>query len=463
MYKQEFTTSMATTAMRQPNACAMALALLLVASTALAQDTPREAMHDTAQAPTRDAAREVPLPSRQGPLADTAQDVHREAVVPLTLEQALRLAFDRNPLLAAAQRELEATDAQVLQGSLRPNPELVLQAEDASRVSRTGSAQIDLPIETANKRGARIDAAGRARDVAQVELAALQLRIRTRVTAAFHEVLAAQELLAVAQDSVNLAHRATDIAGKRVTAGKVSPVEETRARVAEAGARLGFAQADSELRNARRRLSSLWGNPSPVFMVAEGTIDQLPGMPGDAELERRLANSPLLLRAERELERRKSLVSVEQSRAVPDFTVSVGMKRRDDTIVRDQLLVGVTVPLPVFNRNQGNLLEALRREDKAREELQAARVSLASDAAQALERVAARRHEAELLKSDVLPGARSAYEAATIGFEYGKFSFLEVLDAQRTLFAAKAQYLTAIAAFHAALAELDSLLGQGGE
>jgi len=79
---------------------------------------------------------------------------------------------------------------------------------------------------------------------------------------------------------------------------------------------------------------------------------------------------------------------------------------------------------------------------------------------QALERVGARRAEAELLRSDVLPGARSAYDAATIGFENGKFSFLEVLDAQRTLFSAKSQYLAALANFHRALSELEGLLGE---
>ncbi len=383
----------------------------------------------------------------------------QEPAAPLSLPQALQLALESNPTLAAARREVDATEALILQGSLRPNPEFVFEADDAGRVGRTGSAKIDVPVETANKRGARIDAAERTRDVAVIELVSRELRLRTTVSAAFFEVLAAQELLAVAQDGVNLARRATDIATKRVTAGKVSPVEETKARVAEAGARVALTQAESALRNARRRLSSLWGNPMPVFTAADGAVDRLPELPATETLEERLRVSPLIQRAERELERRKSLVGVEQSRTVPDFALSVGMKRREDGVSRDQLLVGVSVPLPISNRNQGNLLEALRREDKAREELLATRISLATDAYQALERVSARRQEAELLRSDVLPGAKSAYDAATIGFENGKFSFLEVLDAQRTLFAAKAQYLNALSAYHAALAELEGLLG----
>ena len=386
----------------------------------------------------------------------------QEPAAPLTLDQAQRYAREGSPTLSAARREVEATEGQVLQGSLRPNPEFVFQAEDASRLSRTSSAQLDVPIETANKRGARIDAAERGREVAQTELVDRGQRLRAAVSAAFFDVLAAQELLRAAQDSLNLARRASDIAGKRVTAGKVSPVEETKARVAEASARVALAQAESGLRNARTRLSSLWGNPVPHFTQAEGSIDSLPDLPDAATLERRLQEAPLLLRAEHELQRRKALVGVEQSRTVPDFTVSVGMKRRDDTIVRDQLLVGVTVPLPVFNRNQGNLLEALRREDKARDELQAVRTTVSADAWQALEKVTARHREAQLLQRDVLPGARSAYEAATIGFENGKFSFLELLDAQRTLFSATAQYLASVAAVHAALADLDAILGTVG-
>jgi cobalt-zinc-cadmium efflux system outer membrane protein len=74
--------------------------------------------------------------------------------------------------------------------------------------------------------------------------------------AAFFDVVAAQELTALTRDTLVLATRASDIAGKRVTAGKISPVEEIKARVAEAGVRLSLTQAESELRNARRRLSN---------------------------------------------------------------------------------------------------------------------------------------------------------------------------------------------------------------
>ncbi len=384
-----------------------------------------------------------------------------EPAAPLTLEQAVSFALQANPTIAAARREVDASEAQVLQGSLRPNPQFSLQSEDASRLSRTSSVELGLPFETGGKREARVRAAELGREVAQTDLAARELRIRAAVVAAFFDVLAAQELATLAADSVRLAQRATDVAAKRVAAGKVSPVEETRARVAEAGVRVAQTQAESELRNARRRLSALWGNLSPAFSIAQGEVGRLPAVPPREQVERRLAASPLLVRAQRELDRRRALVTLEQARAVPDVQINVGV-RRSLEVPGNLALVGVQVPIPVANRNQGNILEALRREDKARDELRAAELTLAGDALQALERVAARRDEAELLRSEVLPGAASAYEAATIGFENGKFSFLEVLDAQRTLFAAKQQYLTALANFHRALTELEGLLGAPG-
>jgi len=376
----------------------------------------------------------------------------------LTIEAAIRLALERNPNLAAARREIEAADAQILQGSLRPNPEFVYLAEDTRSVSRTSTAQLDVPIEMGGKRGARVDAATRNKNAALSELTARQLQIRASTMGAFFEVVAAQEQTVLARDTLVLAMRASDIAGKRVTAGKISPVEEVKARVAEAGVRLSLTQAESELRNARRRLSSLWGNPAPRFTEVVGELDRMPDLPTRAAVQARLAISPVLERAQQEVERRKSLVTVEQTKTVPDITFTLGMKRRED-VTRDQVMVGLSIPLPVFNRNQGNLLEALKREDKARDELAATKLTLYGDALQILERISARREETELLQKSLLPGAKWAYEAATIGFENGKFSFLEVLDAQRTYFSAKSQYLTAFSALYTAITDLESLLG----
>ena len=158
---------------------------------------------------------------------------------------SLELALGANPELSAASRELEALDATITQAHVRPNPELSTLFEGTRPATRTTTLQLNQPIELGGKRGARIEAAERGRDAASLELDAKRAEIRAAVRAAFFDVLVAQERLRLAQASVELAQRATAAAARRVTAGKVSPVEETRARVAEAGVRVEFAMATS--------------------------------------------------------------------------------------------------------------------------------------------------------------------------------------------------------------------------
>jgi len=404
---------------------------------------------------TAGAAFAQALPAAQ----DTVNSgLQAEAAALLTLQKAIALALDGNLDLAIARREIEATQGQVIQGQARPNPELAYLLEDQRAQTRTQSVQINLPIEMGGKRAARITAAERGRDIAAEELNVRRVEVRAAVVAAFFETLAAQERAALAQASADLARRATDAVAKRVAAGKVSPVEETKARVAEAGVRVELAQAQSEQRSARARLASLLGANPPRFTQVAGSVDDLPVIPSLDDIQQRLSASSALRRAQLEVERRRSLADVERSKQTPDITVSLGVKRPNE-LQRNQLMLGVSVPLPLFDRNQGNLLEALKREDKARDELQALNVRLDTEVLQARERLASVRGEIDVLQREVLPGAKSAYDAATVGFENGKFNFLEVLDAQRTYFAAQSQYLKALAEAPRATAGSDPVRG----
>lgn len=386
------------------------------------------------------------------------QSAAAAAAEPLSLAKAIELALEGNPEVAAAKRQWEATEGQVLQGRSRPNPELAYSLEDTRSKTRTQSWQLNLPVELGGKRAARTKAAEKTREQAQAQLAELQATVRANVAAAYFDVLTAQDRLVLARDSAALAKSSTDTVSKRVAAGKVSPVEESKARVAEAGVRVELAQAASEQRNALSRLFALLGRIDAPYTVLEGKAENLPSVPSIADLQPLISSAPGVVLARIEVDRRKALTALELSKRVPDVTVSFGMQRSNET-QRNVLLFGVSVPLPVFDRNQGNLLEALKLEDKARDELQAATVRLHSEVAQARERLSTITAEVQSLQQEVLPGAKSAYDAATIGFENGKFNFLEVLDAQRTYFTAKSQYLKALGEAHRAAADIDRLLG----
>ena len=400
-------------------------------------------------------AQSMPATVAEGMTPPIGTSASAISATPLTLSRAIEHALRANPALSAAAREVEALEGGLIQAGAIPNPELEALVED----TRTTTLQINQPIELGGKRAARIAAAERARDIGTVDLDARRAEVRAAVASAFFEALSAQERLRIARASSELAQRSLDVAARRVLAGKVSPVEETRARVAASAARVEFAQATSESAVARQRLASTWGATRVDFDRIHGAPEALaPAVPLDVLLAR-LNDAAAVQRLQLEVQRRDALVEVERSRRYPDITLSVGAKR-DEEIGRDQVVLGVAVPLPLFDRNRGNVLEALRRADKARDEQAAARAQLVAELINARTRYAALREEVEISRVEILPGAQSAFDAATKGFELGKFDFLDVLDAQRTLFQAQSQYFRALAEAHRSAADIDRVLGE---
>jgi cobalt-zinc-cadmium efflux system outer membrane protein len=357
-----------------------------------------------------------------------------ESTAALTLERAITLALQANPQLAGARHEVQAIAGTVLQAGLRPNPVLDVGMVDTRRATRETTAQLSQTIELGGKRMRRIEAAELGQD----------------------DVLTAQERVRLAQESVAVAARVTNTVAKRVQAGKVSPVDETRARVAEANVRLDAVRVDGELSTARKTLSGYWGNVMPRFERALGHLEVLPALPDWNVLVAGLGNTPALSRARIEMERRRALLKLEQSRRTPDVTVAVGMKRSQE-LGLNQAVFGLSIPLPLFDRNQGNVLEALRRVDKAGDEFASTQTETHKELAQAYQELDTARQEAQSLSGEILPGAQSAYDAAVKGFDFGKFAYFDVLDAQRTLILAKSQYLRALQDARRAAANIDRL------
>ncbi|MEH6434038.1 TolC family protein [Massilia sp. DD77] len=376
---------------------------------------------------------------------------------PLTLAGAIERALQANPGLRAAASELAAHEGALAQAGSLPNPELELLREGERRESRTTTAQLSIPFELGGKRAARVDAARQERTLAALALADLRVQLRADTTAAFYALAAALERHRMAQELAALAARAVDIGARGVEVGKVSPVDATRARVAHAGARIEVIQAARDLEQARVQLAALWGGDAAGLRIAP-PAGELPVAAPLPQLGARLDAAPSMQRARAQVGHREALARVEQSRRIPDLTLIVGT-RREGLEDRNQAVVGISVPIPLFNRNGGAVLDALRRVDKARDEQDAERVRLHAELARAQARLNASLDEAALIAAEILPGAESAYRAASRGFELGKFGFLEVLDAQRTLFQSKNQYLNAAAESHRAAADIARLAG----
>jgi cobalt-zinc-cadmium efflux system outer membrane protein len=413
-------------------------------------------LHATAQA--------ITSPDTPAPTLFTGQgdsQLHMGAG-PLTLAVAIRLAFERNAALRAATREIDIAGGQRVQAGVRANPEISLTSEGLKSEQRTRTVQLSQALELGGKRAARIAAADIGVDIASAELATTRTSLRADVVTAFFDVFAAQERLQLAQASQELAQGATAAAARRVIAGKISPVDETRARVAEASSKIEVNQATTELTLTKRRLAAMWGSTSPDFtsvMAPEAATGRVPRADNAFAS---LPGAPELARARLEVRRQEALVHVERRLRVPDVTVVVGSQREEQfgQAGPHRAVVGLSVPLPLFDRNQGNVLSALRRADKAKDEFAATESRLATELAAASTRLDSARNELQILRDQILPGAQSAYDASSKGFELGKFGFLEVLDAQRTLVQAKNQYVRALAESHRAAAEIDRIVGR---
>ena len=378
---------------------------------------------------------------------------------PLTLEAAIDLALRANPTLRAAGSEVAAQEGALAQAGALPNPELELLREGEGSSSRTTTATLNIPIELGGKRAARVEAARQEGALAAIALEAERDKVRADAAAAFHDVVAAQERERMARELVALAGRALTAAGKRVEAGTLSPVEETRARVAQGSARTEALQAGRDLEGARIRLAALWGGDARQLSIHAPQAAALPPAPPLDQLLAQLDRSPAMRHARAQVGQREALARLERARRTPDVNVIVGAQREGpDT--RNRAVLGLSVPLPLFNRNDGAVLDALRRVDKARDQQDAEGVRLRAELAQAHARLTAALAECALISTEILSGAEDAERAANRGFELGKFGLIDVLDAQRVLAQSKNQYLNAVAESHRAAADIARLLGR---
>jgi len=382
------------------------------------------------------------------------------SALPLTLDQAIQLALEANPALRSATRSISIANGAVQQAGARRNPELSFLSEGTDRNTRTETTQINQVIELGGKRAARIAAAEQERNVAVDDVNARRAELRADVITAYMDTLTAQERLTLAQASLDLAHKSTDVTSRRVQAGKVSPVEQTRSTVAEATVRLELTQAEADLTLAKRRLTSLWASPRPLDQPLQSP-DKFNRLPAWSDLIERLEGSPQLRRAQSTVRGRDAQVSLERTQRIPDVTVTVG-SQRERQLGRTQAVVGLSLPLPLFNRNQGNILSALRRADQARDDLDVERLRLTQALADAYQRAEVASTQTTTLHDQVLPAAQSAYDAAVTGFEMGKFAFTDVLDAQRTLFQTKTQYLRALADRYRSIADIERYVPVAG-
>jgi cobalt-zinc-cadmium efflux system outer membrane protein len=407
----------------------------------------------------------APAPRQETPDSLGEAAATGELTGTVTLRQSLTLALMRNPELRAFSWEVRAREAATLQAGLLHNPtigadlqDLGVSASPDSVPQPQGTLQLSQIIELGGKRTKRREAAALSRDLAGWDYEAKRIEIFTQVTQAFADLLRRQQQQELTEETVRLAEETARVVSERVRAGKVSPIEEIRANVALASAGIERDRAGKELEAARKQLAATWGSRMPRFDKAEGTLGPVSPIPSIAQLADRLSQNPDLARWATEIAQRRAVIDLERSQAVPDLTLMGGFRRYEST-GDPVFIVGLSLPLPLFNRNQGGIQEARNRLSKGEEERRAAEARLSAALSEAYRALSTAHIEVSSLEERVLPGAAQAFEAVNEGYRLGKFGILDVLDAQRTFFGSRAQHLRALADYHQAAAEVERLIG----
>lgn len=361
---------------------------------------------------------------------------------PVSLSDALARGQDVSPRIAKAKAELKAAEGRAIQAGVRPNPTLSAEVENFSGTGpyRTfGQAEttvaVSQPFELGGKRRARKDVAAAERALAEIAVRKAEADLAYDISVAHAELRAGEDRDELARDILDRAVELVRIAETLVDVGRDPPLTRFRADALLAEARAEKLRADAGLLVARQRLSLLIGSEDPALSTAVSDMPVPAALPaGVPGLDERLAAA--------ERDAAEARVRLAQAEGVPDITASGGLRTFRES--RDTaFVVGISVPLPVFNRNGGNIAAARAGNDAAEAMLARTRLDTRFSRREAELMLAAASERVAALSGAGLFQISEAARVAGIGYQQGKFTLVELIAAQEALTSANLKLIEA--------------------
>ena len=378
----------------------------------------------------------------------------QDLVIPprLSLDEALRVAQERNPNLSAAQNRVEIAESQRIEARLRPNPAVTFESGgyplfEPSRPAFLNNQELtfrlDQEIELGGRRGLRTQAAEVGISAAEASFQDRRRRLEFDVRTAYFAVVLAKADLEVARAALDEIDKVISLNRARYEQGEISGGELRRIQVE----RLRFVDdtfgAELALRNARSALLALFNAPdlSVEFDVAEtlsGT--DVAGAPRQAAspspppldpaaLRRQaLALRPDLLAAQRDVQRADTETRLQRALRTPNLTVGGGYRRDFGT---NAVVFGVTLPLPLSNRNEGGVARAEAERRQAANLAAASATGVLLDVQQAINAVDVTRARVEYIEREYLTPSRESRDIVLTSYRLGTADLIDFLDAQR--------------------------------
>ncbi len=379
----------------------------------------------------------------------------------LTLDQALSQAEQYSPLLKASQAEIEAAQGGIITARTYLNPEVnVLDGHQSIRLpsSVAGLLQhygISQRIELPFQRKARVKAASIGRESSELGLEERKLEVRGAVKQAFYTVLRHKQELEVARQNRATVEDFRRRVGVQVTTGEAAKLELTRADAELATATNIATSAELQVVAATAALRAIIGADSSSAIDPHGTLSNVPHILPLANLVKKVLDiHPALAQAKTEVRRSQAILGAERTLRVPQPTALAEYEQQPDLRF---YRVGFALPIPVFDRRQGPILEATARVRQSNALVDQQRLELTSSLETAYGQFQIANQQVLALESGALRQAEAALAAAEAAYKFGERGIIDVLDAQRVLRGVRLDYLGAQFDRQAALIELEQL------
>lgn len=383
----------------------------------------------------------------------------------LTLQEALAGALLHNPSLQAYGYEARVAEARILQAGIRPNPEIALGAENLLGTGAMSGVkglettlQLSQVIDLGGSISRRVATAQSARALADADYEIKRLDVLAEVGRRFIEVAADTAKLESAHRAREIGESAVAAVQKRVDAAVASPIDLHKARTALGLLQIEEEHAEHELIAHRRHLAAVLGRTTDDFGPVQAGLLELPAVPDFASLATRLENSPVLARYSVEARWRTAQINLAQSLRRSGATVSGGLKRNEATD-SFSLVAGISIPLAVREPNAGDIRAARERREQTAANAEARRLEMHATLFEVYQEMLHARTVVTTLQQDLLPSAEQTLQLADEGYRQGRFSMLDLLDAQQSLLELEQLLVSNSATYHLHLIEIERLLG----
>jgi outer membrane protein, heavy metal efflux system len=391
----------------------------------------------------------------------------------VTLDQAIKEAVDKNLNLLAERYNVSIADARILQAGLRPNPVLTY-GQDYQNVFGTGltaqnsggppefNTRVDFTFERGGKRERRLELAQAQKSVAELSLLNTIRQLLLDVENAYVDAQAARDALVLARENLKSLQDVVDVNVSRVRAGDLAEVELTRTKLAALQYDNSVRVAELKLRSAILRLVLLMGRAGVDNVEVSGDLrNDRPGLIVDQVRDAAYTSRPDLLAASRDQARSQSDIRLQVAQGKIDLDVGVIYHHQYGYSDANSMGFFVQAPIPVFNRNQGEIERAKREETQLERRIQALRAQIANEVNTAYDQWITSRSLVERIEKDMLQQARDVRSITEYSYRRGEASFVEFLDAQRTYNDAMQGYNDARADYARNLYLLESVSGKG--